>query len=78
MKNPQPIHLSTDEYFAGLGWAAVARDADGHAVSCHAKFENEAERRRYLVSEAKRGCTVTMLPAPVAPEVVRAAAEAKP
>lgn len=63
MKNPQPIHLSDDTYFAGLGWAAVARDADGHAVSCHAPFASEAEKRRYLVSEAKRSCTVTMLEA---------------
>jgi hypothetical protein len=61
MKNPSPINLSDDDYFASLGWVAVARDADGHAVSCHAPFESEAERRRYLVSEAKRGCTVTML-----------------
>ena len=61
MIDPKPIHLSDDAYFARLGWAAVARDADGHAVSCHAPFENEKERRRYLMAEARRGCTVTML-----------------
>lgn len=67
MKNPQPLHLSDDDYFAGLGWAAVARDADGHAVSCHAPFENDREKRRYLVDEAKRGCTVTLLTPAKAP-----------
>jgi hypothetical protein len=61
MKDPKPIHLSDDAYFAGLGWAAVARDSDGHAVGCHAPFESEKEKRRYLVAEAKRGCIVTLL-----------------
>jgi hypothetical protein len=64
MKDPKPLHLSDDAYFAKQGWAAVARDADGHAVSCHAPFESEAEKRRYLVSEARRGCTVTILRKP--------------
>jgi hypothetical protein len=61
MKDPKPLHLSDDDYFRGLGWAAVARDTDGHAVGCHAPFVSEKERRAYFVTEAKRGCTVTML-----------------
>jgi hypothetical protein len=61
MKDPMPINLFDDEYFARLGWAAVSRDKDGHAVSTHRPFRNEKERRKYLVSEAKLGCTVTML-----------------
>lgn len=61
MKDPKPLHLSDDDSFRRLGWAAVARDADGHAVSCHAPFESEKERRAYLVAEGRRGCTVTML-----------------
>lgn len=61
MKDPMPIHLIDDATFAAHGWAAVARDADGHAVGCHAPFESEAEKRRYLVEEAMLGCTVTLL-----------------
>lgn len=64
MKDPKPIHLSDDDYFRSLGWAAVARDADGHAVSCHAPFESDQERRRYLMEEARRNCTVTILRGP--------------
>ena len=67
MKNPQALHLSDDAYFASLGWAAVSRDADGHAVGCHAPFESASERKRYLVAEAKRGCTVTILERQEAP-----------
>lgn len=61
MKDPWPIHLTTDEEFAAQGWAAVARDADGHAASCHAPFESDEDRQEYLASEAARGCAVTML-----------------
>lgn len=58
MKNPSPIHLTTDEEFAAHGWAAVSRDADGHAMGCHAPFDSLAERNGYIDQEAARGCTV--------------------
>jgi len=59
MKNPRPIHLTTDEEFASQRWAAVSRDCDGHAMGCHAPFESLAERNQYIDDEARRGCKVT-------------------
>lgn len=61
MKNPSPINLTTNAEFAAHGWAAVSRDADGHAMSCHAPFEDDLERLEYIADEALRGCTVTIL-----------------
>ncbi len=60
MDNPQPINLSDDAYFRGLGWKAVSRDADGHAVSsishgfddCFVTWKRE---------QAKFGHTVVLL-----------------
>lgn len=61
MKNPAPINLTADAEFAAQGWAAVSRDADGHAMSCHAPFDDDLERLEYIAAEALFGCTVTML-----------------
>jgi hypothetical protein len=61
MRDPKPIHLSDDAYFSGLGWAAVMRDSDGHAVGCHEPFETPDEREEYLEQAAQNGCTVTFL-----------------
>ena len=33
MLDPKPINLTDDQYWRSLGWPAVARDADGHAIS---------------------------------------------
>jgi hypothetical protein len=61
MKDPFPLALSDDDYFRGLGWAAVMRDSDGHAVGVHAPFETPDEREDYLEQAAQYGCTVTFL-----------------
>jgi hypothetical protein len=61
MKNPTPLALSDDDYFRDLGWAAVMRDSDGHAVGCHAPFDTAQEREEYLDEAAQHGHTVTFL-----------------
>jgi hypothetical protein len=61
MKDPSPLALSDDEYFRSLGWAAVMRDKDGHAVGCHAPFETSEERRAYISDAKSRGCVVVLL-----------------
>lgn len=33
MLDPKPINLTDDAYWRNLGWPAIARDADGHAIS---------------------------------------------
>lgn len=33
MKNPNPINLMTTKEVQDLGWAAEARDRDGHLIS---------------------------------------------
>lgn len=38
MKNPRSINLKTDVEFKELGWSAVVRDADGHALSLQSGF----------------------------------------
>lgn len=61
MKNPSAIHLSDDAYFRNLGWAAVSRDKDGHAMTSHAPFADKAEKDSYVAEEKARGHTVTFL-----------------
>ena len=33
MDKPHPINLTSDDHWRSLGWPALARDADGHAIS---------------------------------------------
>jgi hypothetical protein len=33
MKNPAPVHLTTDDELRASGWTWAARDADGHLLS---------------------------------------------
>lgn len=36
MKNPSPVNLTTSAEIEALGWAAEARDGDGHLISTQA------------------------------------------
>ena len=36
MKNPNPVNMSTQDEIRKLGWAAEARDSDGHLLSTRA------------------------------------------
>ena len=33
MTDPKPINMAPNSYFKKLGWRAVSRDEDGHAIS---------------------------------------------
>ena len=60
MRDPKPINLTSDDYWRGLGWPAIARDADGHAMSvCDDRYpESFAEWLKECEAE---GHTVTNL-----------------
>ncbi len=61
MHEPRPINLMTDDELRAQGWAAVARDADGHAMSVHAPFKNHFEKGKYIAREYDRGNSITKL-----------------
>lgn len=60
MENPAKVNLLTTAEVRALGWAAEARDADGHLVSTHAPFESDASVIEYLRDSAEHGETVTI------------------
>jgi len=62
MKNPHPVNLMTPEESCARGWAAEARDADGHLITQHGPFETDAEMAQYAREETARGLTVTIWP----------------
>lgn len=61
MIDPKPIHLTSDEYWRSLGWPAVARDKDGHAITTCAKDEHDAIFNEWLRECFEDGLTVTNL-----------------
>ena len=61
MEDPKPINVATDDEFRAQGWPAVARDADGHAVSVCARREHEDAFREWLAECFDSGYTVTNL-----------------
>lgn len=61
MNAPKFINLQDDAYFAELGWAAVARDSDGHAMNSHDRFTSDAELARYLSEAIDKGWRVVWL-----------------
>lgn len=62
MKNPKPVNFSTSEEIRAAGWAAEARDADGHLMTTHAPFSSDTERYRYVSECAEEGWTLTIWP----------------
>lgn len=58
MKKPNPINLMTDDEARKLGWLAVARDRDGHAIALTAPCESLNEWLRECFDA---GLTVTNL-----------------
>lgn len=60
MENPAKVNLMTTAEVRALGWAAEARDADGHLVSTHAPFESDKSLLEYLRDSAEHGETVTI------------------
>lgn len=63
MKDPWPIHLTTTDEVQAQGWAAEARDEDGHLISTHAPFKEGDETIADWILECTRaGETVTFFP----------------
>jgi hypothetical protein len=60
MENPCPINETSDAYWRELGWPAVARDKDGHAMSSCAKDDGEVFKD-WLLECFEEGWTVTNL-----------------
>lgn len=61
MEKPNPINLTTDDEFRKLGWAAVARDKDGHAITLCAPPTSEPTFNEWLRECFDAGLTVTRL-----------------
>jgi hypothetical protein len=62
MNAPKPVNLLTTEEIRKGGWAAEARDDDGHLMTTHAPFTSEGELLRYIVEAASEGWTATLFP----------------
>ena len=65
MQNPDPINLMTPEKSRDLGWAAEARDSDGHLCSQHAPFDDDSLLIHYVRQCVDKGQTVTIWPHPI-------------
>ena len=65
MENPNPVNLMTPEESRSLGWAAEARDDDGHLMNQHGQFENDAFMAHYIREAIQEGWTVTVWPIPI-------------
>lgn len=62
MRDPKPANLTTPEESRARGWAAEARDNDGHLISQHAPFDNDAHLIHYVREAMDDGWTVTIWP----------------
>lgn len=61
MENPHPVNLTTDDYWRDLGWPAVARDRDGHAISTCSIDHGDDTFNEWLRECFDAGLTVTNL-----------------
>lgn len=61
MKSPKSVNLMTTAEVRANGWAAEARDADGHLMTTHAQFTSDAEFLRYAKECAEENWTLTIL-----------------
>lgn len=68
MQNPNPVNLMTPNESRRRGWAAEARDADGHLMNQHAPFDNDECLVHYLREAISAGWTTTIWPVPITSE----------
>lgn len=61
MENPSPVNLKDDVHWRELGWPAVARDKDGHAMATCAKDGHDEVFKDWLLECFDEGWTVTNL-----------------
>lgn len=59
MRDPKPINLTTTEEVKAAGWAAEARDSDGHLVSM---VSPQGNVRRVVSGWIAEGLAVTVFP----------------
>lgn len=60
MKNPNSVNLADDTHWRSLGWPAVARDSEGHAITT-CDNSHEATFKDWLFECFNDGLTVTNL-----------------
>jgi hypothetical protein len=58
----------TPEKSRSLGWAAEARDADGHLMNQHAPFSDDAIMVHYIREAIDAGWTTTIWPVEIEAE----------
>lgn len=67
MQNPMPVNLITQDKVRSLGWAAEARDQDGHLHSTQAwitqiaPHENAVRLAEFIIEYAT-DCAITLFP----------------
>jgi hypothetical protein len=67
MQNPYPINMMDQDEVRSLGWAAEARDKDGHLISTCAWLAQMSPHLRAVilaefVTEYATDCTITVFP----------------
>jgi molybdopterin synthase sulfur carrier subunit len=62
VKNPKPANLLTTDAIRGAGWAAEARDDDGHLMTTHNYFTSDEEIVRYVRECVSEGWVCTIFP----------------
>lgn len=68
MENPRGVNLMTSEESRSRGWAAEARDSDGHLMNQHAPFSDDAVMVHYIREAIDEGWTITIWPLPIEAE----------
>ena len=62
MNDPMKINLQTPEEVRAQGWAAEARDTDGHLIRTHAPFDTDADIVWFVRDAMGHGETATIWP----------------
>ncbi|GEM_PF-2291895 len=67
MQNPNPVNLTTPQEVRSLGWAAEARDKDGHLLSMQEWNDQTTPHQNAVsladfVTEYATDCTITIFP----------------
>lgn len=60
MKEPRPVNLMKSADVRAAGWAAEARDEDGHLMTVLAPFGSPEDRNRYVAESMSEGWNVTI------------------
>lgn len=67
MRNPNPVNMIDQDKVRSLGWAAEARDKDGHLISTQAWLAQMPPHERAVslaefITEYATDCQITIFP----------------